>query len=272
MITASIVTYNTSDTDLKKVLTCVCQSIVSTIYIVDNSPTDRLKSFGEFSSKIKYIFGQGNVGYGSAHNIAIKMAISSDSKYHIVINPDIYFEKGAIEQLWEYMETNQDVGQVMPKVVYPDGSLQYLCKMLPTPIDLLFKRFMPSKIAQKRLLKFQLRFTSYDKPMNVPYLSGCFMFFRMTALEEIGLFDERFFMYPEDIDITRRMHRYYKTMFYPEVTIVHNHAAASYKNKKMLKIHILNMIKYFNKWGWLFDAERKKVNRELLVKLNYKKK
>lgn len=272
MITASIVTYKTSDTDLRKVLTCVCRSVVSTIYIVDNSPTDRLKNFEIISPKIKYIFGQGNVGYGSAHNIAIRMSIDSGSKYHIVINPDIYFEDGTLERLSKYMEDNADVGQVMPKVIYPDGSIQYLCKMIPTPADLLFKRFIPSKITQKRLVKFQLRFTSYNEPMNVPYLSGCFMFFRIAALNKIGLFDERFFMYPEDIDMTRRMHRCYKTMFYPEITIVHDHAAASYKDNRMLKIHIVNMIKYFNKWGWLFDAERRETNRKLLLELNYKKK
>ena len=97
------------------------------------------------------------------------------------------------------------------------------------------------------MIKFQLRFTKYNKIMNVPYLSGCFMFFRISALQDIGLFDERFFMYPEDIDITRRMHEKYMTIFFPEVSIVHAHAAASKTNKRMLKIHILNMIKYFNK-------------------------
>ena len=92
----------------------------------------------------------------------------------------------------------------MPKVYYPNGELQYLCKLIPTPFDLMFKRFLPSSIVERRMIKFQLRFTKYNKIMNVPYLSGCFMFFRISALQDIGLFDERFFMYPEDIDITRR--------------------------------------------------------------------
>ena len=60
--------------------------------------------------------------------------------------------------------------------------------------------------------------------MNVPYLQGSFMFLRTKALKEVGLFYERFFMYPEDIDITRRMHKKYKTIFYPEVSIHHEHA------------------------------------------------
>ena len=96
------------------------------------------------------------------------------------------------------------------------------------------------------------------------------MFFRVSSLCEVGLFDERFFMYPEDIDMTRRMHAKYKTIFYPFVSIIHAHAAASRVNKKMLRIHILNMIKYFNKWGWFFDKERRRVNKECLFRLKIK--
>jgi GT2 family glycosyltransferase len=107
-----------------------------------------------------------------------------------------------------------------------------------------------------------MRASGYNKTMNVPYLSGCFMFLRVKALKEIGLFDERFFMYPEDIDLTRRIHSKYQTVFYPEVSVIHNHAQDSYKNYRMLWIHISNMVKYFNKWGWIFDSERRKVNNE----------
>ena len=99
--------------------------------------------------------------------------------------------------------------------------------------------------------------------MNVPYLSGCFMLFRMSALQDIGLFDERFFMYPEDIDITRRMHEKYKTIFFPKVSIIHSHAAASKVNIRMLKVHILNMVRYFNKWGWILDTKRRKLNKQV---------
>lgn len=117
------------------------------------------------------------------------------------------------------------------------------------------------------MYKFQLRFTGYNRIMNVPYLSGCFMLFRMSALQDIGLFDERFFMYPEDIDITRRMHEKYKTIFFPKVSIIHAHAAASKVNIRMLKVHILNMVRYFNKWGWILDSKRRKLNKQVLREL-----
>jgi GT2 family glycosyltransferase len=74
-------------------------------------------------------------------------------------------------------------------------------------------------------------------------------------------------MYPEDIDLTRRIHRHFRTVFYPDVAIVHFHTQSSYVNARMLFIHIVNMIKYFNKWGWIFDHERRKVNRDILKQL-----
>lgn len=270
MITASIVTYKSDIDELSKVLSCVCNSDISTVWVVDNSPTDELRDFvAPFGNRLEYIYGQGNVGYGTAHNIVMRKAIDIGSDYHVVINPDIYFNNGTIEALQTYMNQNLDVGQVMPKIVYPNGELQYVCKMIPTPFDLIFKRFLPSVFTRKSLYRFQLKFTGYDHSMNVPYLSGCFMFFRVSALKKVGLFDERFFMYPEDIDITRRMNEVYRTMFFPDVEVVHAHAAASKTSKKMLWIHIVNMIKYFNKWGWFLDKKRRQTNKELLKTLQY---
>jgi GT2 family glycosyltransferase len=268
MITASIVIYNSPEKDLQTIISCVANSVVSKIYVIDNASNDILKKYFEnLSGKVVYIQGQGNIGYGAAHNIAMREVIRQDVTYHLVVNPDISFREGTIEKIAEFMDTNPGVGQLIPKVLYPNGELQYVCNLIPTPLDLLFRRFMPSKIYEKRARKFQLRFTGYNKIMNVPYHHGCFMFFRVTALKEIGLFDERFFMYPEDIDLTRRMHEKYATLFYPEVEIVHTHAAESRKNLKMLRIHIINLIRYFNKWGWFFDAKRRKANQNVMKKL-----
>ena len=269
-ITASIVIYNSQKEDIQTVVTCAASSIIDILYVIDNALTACLKNFVlELSKKVIYIQGHGNVGYGAGHNIAIREAINQNAIYHLVLNPDINFTEVTIENLKNYMDANPRVGQIMPKIVYPNGELQYLCKLIPTPLDLMFKRFFSFKFNEKRAYKFQLKFTGYEKTMNIPYLSGCFMFFRVSALKEIGLFDERFFMYPEDIDITRRMHEKYLTIFFPDVEIVHAHAAESRKRLKMLLIHIVNMIRYFNKWGWIFDRKRKVINKKVLKELHY---
>ena len=103
--------------------------------------------------------------------------------------------------------------------------------------------------------------------MNIPILSGCFMFLRTEALEKVGLFDEQFFMYMEDFDLNRRIHRAYKTVFFPEAVVVHEYQKASYKNIKLLKAHIKSAIYYFNKYGWFFDKERKIINARTLQEI-----
>jgi len=275
MINVSLVLYNN---DIKYILNVIknviASSFVNKFYLIDNSNDTKFSLLAKYDKRIEYIFNNANLGYGKAHNIAIRKSIEQNIEYHLVLNPDIYFVPNIIEKLIKFMNKNRDVGLIMPKVIYPDGQMQYLCKLLPTPFDLLGRRFFSNtplkKYIDKRNNIYELRFSGYNKIMNIPYLSGCFMFFRTEALKDVGLFDERFFMYPEDIDITRRIHRKYKTIYYPEVSIIHDHAAESYKNLKMLKIHMINICKYFNKWGWFFDKERKQINNEVLKTLNYK--
>jgi hypothetical protein len=275
-INASIVVFHNNHDQLKKAINSILTSdFLMRLYLVDNSSNKEYEQFSAMDKRIVYISNGVNYGYGKAHNIAIRRTMSDNIPYHIVLNPDVYFKKGTIEKIYLFMEDNQDVGLVMPKVLYPDGSLQYLCKLIPTPFDLFGRRFLRTGFL-KRIIKdndnrFELRFTGYDRLMNVPYLSGCFMFLRISALKEIGAFDERFFMYPEDIDLTRRIHEKYKTIYYPEVSIIHDHARESYYNIKMLRIHIINMIRYFNKWGWIIDKKRKTYNQRLLEELGYYK-
>lgn len=271
MTVASIVTYNTDTAELAKCIESLVSNGVDRIVISDNSPVDHLRTFADRYPQIHYVFNNANLGYGAAHNVSIRLARQWKADYILVINSDVYFGAGVLDKIRAYMDANPDVAQLIPNTVYPDGTLQYVVRLLPTPADLIFRRFLPASIGEKRNYRYTLGFWDHKSPLDIAYHQGSFMFFRVSAFDKVGLFDERFFMYPEDIDITRRMHRHYRTMFWPEVTIVHAHRAASYKSKRMLKIHMTNMIKYFNKWGWIFDRERSRVNREILQKLGYKK-
>jgi GT2 family glycosyltransferase len=265
-ISGSIVLYKNDRSVSKTIADFLNTSLPVKLFLVDNSPTDKLKAgLANFieDERVEYIFNNANIGFGAAHNIAIRK-IYNFSGYHLVLNPDVSFGTEVLESLFKYCEKNNDVGLVLPKVVYPDGQLQYVCKLLPAPADLIFRRFLPEKFARKRIERFEMRSMGYDREIEVPYLSGCFMFLRTEALKKVGLFDERFFMYPEDIDLTRRIYKEYKTMFYPNVKIVHTHGRESYKSASLLYIHITNMIKYFNKWGWFSDKERKVINKRIL--------
>jgi len=267
MINVSIVLYNHSQSEISPLIECLRKSTnVSQVFLIDNYRLEN-PSFKKLGAT--YHFTGKNLGYGTAHNIAIRKTLIQGLPYHLVINPDISFEPSILSEIEEFMNNNSDIGLLMPKILYPTGEIQYLCKLIPTPFDLIVRRFLPKSWTQKRIEKFELRSSGYNKVMNVPYLSGCFMFLRTEALKQVGLFDERFFMYPEDIDLTRRIHRHYRTVFYPYATIVHHHAQSSYVDSRMLFIHIYNMIKYFNKWGWIFDKERAKVNRIILKQLKH---
>ena len=166
MITSSIVLYKTAKDELNTVVSSVLDSCISFLYLIDNSPNRELESFvAKFDKKrVFYVFNDRNLGYGAGHNIAIREAIRKNACYHIVLNPDIKFKADAVTKICEYMNHNPDVGQVMPKILYSDSNIQYLCKLLPSPMDLFGRRFIPiKKYKEKRAYKYELHAMGYDK-------------------------------------------------------------------------------------------------------------
>lgn len=281
MITASIVTYNNNLLDLEAVLHSVLVSPIRKLWVVDHSDEycllegelneymrrgeDFLKH-KERGFELKYIRHENN-GYGGGHNVALIEAMAEGSQYHLVVNPDVWFGPEVIPTLWKMMEGDAEIAQIMPKVHYLNGSVQYLAKLLPSPMDLFGRFFLPERLIRRRNNRFELRDSGYCYVMNVPFLSGCFMMLRLSAVREIGLFDERFFMYMEDVDYSRRLHRRYKTLFVPAVSIYHRYSRLSYHSFRLLMVHIFSAIKYFNKYGWLYDAERRSMNKTLLKQI-----
>ena len=255
--------YKTKEKELRRVLLCVENSIIDKVYVIDNSPTDSLKAIVEELNfkKVDYCYGQGNVGFGSGNNIGMKYAQKEQSQYHIILNPDIIFENDAIVSLRDFLDVNKDVALVAPQLHYPNGSPQSAAMLLPTPLVILGRRFLPSSVVKRINDKYE--FLSYDmsKPREVPNVCGCFMMLRTSVLESSGLFDERFFMYFEDFDFVRRVNRYGKVVYYPYADVIHAHGNAHRKSKTLLKAGLKSAVQYFNKWGWFFDGERKERNR-----------
>lgn len=263
-LTVSIVLYQTDFKEIQNVLNILSSSKLNPeIYLVDNSPTDELRNkIGP--TEANYIYTGKNVGFGAGHNVAIEK-IKEISEYHLVLNADVDFDSFILENIYDYMKSNQDVGLLAPKIHNPDGSIQYSVKLLPTPANLIVRRFIPSKgLKEKMDYKYELHFFDFNKIIQVPYAMGCFLFINTKVFKVVDGFDERFFMYPEDIDLTRRIHQHFKTIYYPKVSIVHQHGRGSYKSQKLLYYHITSMIKYFNKWGWFFDSDRERINKEIL--------
>ena len=270
--TACIVTYNTKKEELSKIINCFQMiELKFKLWISDNSEKDTLRNFIEkFSDdRIEYIFNNANNGFGAGHNVVIERLIKGKEKseFHLIINADVHFEKNTIEKIINYMKKNIDIGQIGPKIYEPDGKVSKSCRLLPTPLNLIFRRFFPIKsVVEKMDYNYEMKWYDYESTIEVPILSGCFIFVRTKVLKDIGGFDERYFMYMEDYDLCRRIGKKYKTVFYPQTKITHEHGKASYKSQKMMLMHVNSAIKYFNKWGWFFDTERKIKNRKCIKK------
>jgi len=271
MLTASVVIYNSLKKDIQTVVACIENSAVSTVYVVDNASNDSMKDFVKgLSEKVVYMQGHGNVGYGAANNIAIREAMKLGATYHLVLNPDVEFVEGTLEKLETFMNEHPNVGLVQPNAIYPNGNTQYLCKLLPAPADLIFRRFLPrTQTNSKRTKQYELHSMNRSTTnFDIPFLSGCFLFLRIDTLKQVGLFDERFFLYLEDVDLNRRIQDFAQTAFYPSATITHTYGKGSYKKLYLLLQHITSAMKYFNKWGWFSDKNRHEINRRMLKNLN----
>lgn len=267
-ITASIVLYHSDPNEIRHVMECFLASSLNVkLYLIDNSEDNALSCLA--GPNVEYIFNNRNIGYGAAHNIAIAKSYD-ESLYHVVLNPDVSFDAEILKVSLDYMDSNEDVGMISPAIKFPDGTPQYMCRMLPTPFDLIARRFFPSflkSLFKKKLDFYLLKSLHYSKKHNIPNLPGSFMFLRNSALREVGGFDENYFMYLEDVDLTRRIHEKYKTLYFPEISIVHTLEQGSYTSFKLLKYHTQSALYYFKKWGWFEDEQREEVNSSLIRSL-----
>ena len=268
-LTISIVTYNTNREELLKVLQCLEKvKLNKKIFISDNSENQDIKKVIEElnSNQIEYIFNNSNKGFGAGHNVIINKLLNKelDSKYHLIMNSDVYFEEDVVEKLLDYMSNHEKIGQIGPRITGKDGTLTYSCKLFPTPLNLIMRRFIPlKKIVEKMDYDYEMRWYNYKDIVEGALLSGCFMLLRTEVFEKVGKFDEKYFMYLEDYDFCRIIGEKYEVIYYPKVEIMHEHAKSSYKSRKMLLIHIKSALTYFNKWGWIFDKKRSETNKKL---------
>jgi len=267
-VAVSVVLYNTSQEYVQGVMRSVlASSLVGVLYIVDNSERPSFKS--DFKEKrIRYIVPGHNLGYGAAHNLALDLSRQEGFLYHLVLNPDIWFESSVIDGICAWMDKHPKAGCVMPKVLYPDGRLQRLCKLYPTPFDLIVRRFIPLRGLQEYVnYKYELHFFNPVKATEVPLLAGCFMFLRTAIAETKVAFDKRYFLYLEDYDLCRQLRRRGWKLFYlPQWQIYHGFGKGSHHTFSLFIHHVFSAFRYLTKWGWFFDNERHAVNARFLAR------
>jgi GT2 family glycosyltransferase len=249
-IGVSIVLYRTPVTAIEALLRQLLTQGARLVYLIDNSPKD-FDAFKDWvpPSRVIAISTRRNLGYGRANNLAIRDSVRRHT-YHLVCNPDVSLQPDTLARLYSLLESRPDIGLCGPRVVGSDGQLHYLCKRLPSPLDLAIRRFAPLSWFAYQRAYYEMRDHSYDRPMEPPFLSGCFMFFRSSVLSRLDGFDERYFLYIEDLDLSRRAAAIARNMYAPDIQIVHVHARGAHKSLRLLRYFAVSVLRYFNKWGW----------------------
>lgn len=245
-VSGCIVTYNNKD----EIYPCVKSLLTETtgvnfgLYVSDNKSTDgTLQILFKNFPEITVLNNNCNKGFGAGHN---KVIPSLNSKYHVIINPDIIIKEDVISNICKYMEQNSDVGIVVPKVLHMDGTEQHLPKLSPK-----FKYLLGGRIPllSKYRDEYTMKHHDLSKPTYIDFCSGCFMVVRTDLFRKIGGFDDKFFMYFEDADLTKTIQKCgYKTVFYPYAKVYHAWSRASAHKIKFFLIQVSSMIKFFKKW------------------------
>ena len=248
LITATIVLYKNEVEMLRKAINSfLSTSIKKKLFLVDNSPSDILRYEFEHPD-LEYIYIGQNVGYGRANNYVSRF-IEDHSTYHLVLNPDVYFDDKVILELINELEKDDSLSVIAPKTLYPDGVFQHSCRRYPSFSELLFRRLRIFKNVTDR---GEYKDLDLSRPFYPDFIQGAFLLFRTKDYIRLGGFDQRYFMYMEDVDICRKIDQTAKRkLYYPEVKIYHHYTQGSAKNLKLFFHHFLSAIQYFYKWTFV---------------------
>ncbi len=223
------------------------------IYLVDNaSPDGALQNLQEMglSKNIEVLALETNVGFGSGHNKVLPML---QSQYHAVINPDIVVDTAVISEIANWMDEHPDVAMVSPRLLFPNKEPQYTAKRRPAVLPLLARQLGLSFL-KKHEIRYLMLDEDLSKEQEVEFCSGSFFVIRTSIFLEIGGFDEGYFMYVEDADITQKVLQKGRAVYLPQVYVFHAWHRAAHRNPRQFFWQLRSMLRYFRKWGWRLRA------------------
>ncbi|WP_299012656.1 glycosyltransferase family 2 protein [uncultured Polaribacter sp.] len=251
ILTGSIVVFDETLSDLDNTINCFLNiPLKKKLYLIDNT----FNNFFQYlfnHSDIEYIAIEENIGFGGGHNEVLEH-LKDKSNYHLILNPDVSFQKDVIPNLILQLEKDNTVAMIAPKVIFPSGKHQYSCRRYPTPTELLARRFpFLKQFFKKALVTGEYRDKNLEEPFFAEYLTGCFQLYKTEDFVALKGFDARYFLYMEDIDICRKIDDLgKKKLYFPKLEIVHILKQGSSKNLILFFRHTSSAIKYFLKWGF----------------------
>ena len=224
LVSICVVTHNNEEKILKLLKSIYenTKDLKFDVFLVDNASEDSTVDIvKKFYPQVKIVDLSKNNGFSYANNQVLDKI---NSKYHVVINPDIIFEVNIFKILSDYLMQNQDVAVVTPKILSEDKTIQYLSKIEPN-----FKYLLSGRLKKyfKFLEKYHDGYVMKEKteketePFEIEVCTGCFMMIRTEIFKKVKGFDERFFMYFEDVDLSRRARKFGKIIFYHKAKVIH---------------------------------------------------
>lgn len=228
------------------------------VFVIDNGReserapvTAAVAAWPADAGAIEVVAGQGNVGYGRANNLALARARSD---FHLIMNPDVELDPGALREALAAMREHPEVGLVAPAVYGDDGAQQFLCKRYPSLWVLFLRGFAPAGLRRRfatAIEHYEMRDVIADRFVaGVPLASGCFMLARTALLERVGGFDPSFFMYFEDYDLSLRLGREARLAYVPQARIRHHGGEASRKGARHVAWFAASAWRFFARHGW----------------------
>lgn len=215
------------------------------IFVSDNGSKDgSIEMIKECFKEVKLIENNANIGFAKANNIAIKQ---STGRYVLILNSDTVIKEHCLQKCIAYMDKHKDIGTLGCKLLLTDGNLDRACKRgYPTPEASLYYMLKLHKLfpQSKKFGAYQLNYLSDDEINEVDSLVGAFMIVSKEVCDKVGLLDETFFMYGEDIDWCYRIKEAgFKVVYYPKAFIIH-HKRASSKKKRIKTIYEFHRAMY----------------------------
>jgi GT2 family glycosyltransferase len=221
-VTIVIVSYNCREALQSCLITLTPGDNPPPIIVVDNASTDgTVEMVKRDFPAIRLIQNAKNHGFAAACNQGIR-ACASD--FILLLNPDTMLRPATLHKLTAIMRAQPNIGACGPQVLNTDGSLQPSCRQFPTlgaiiSDELGLSRLFPHS---RRLAKYRMHGWQHDETRDVDQLMGSCLLLRRTALEHIGLLDERFFLYFEEVDLCKRLHQTtWRVVFVADVTVTH---------------------------------------------------
>ena len=206
------------------------------VILVDNASSDGVIAAAQaLYPQIVCIENQENVGFARANNQAIRIA---QGRYVLLLNSDTIVHRNTLDIMLDFVEEHPTVGACGCKIVLPDGSLDKACKRgFPTPMASFYYAFGLSRLFPNvpRFNGYQLGHLDPDSSQSIDCLVGAFMLVRHSVIDQVGMLDEKFFMYGEDIDWCYRIKQAgWQIHYHPEAEIIHYKGASS--RRKPVKI------------------------------------